>query len=103
MAATLLELSTILNDGSNFADKIKAACIKTAVSVAYEDAQTANHANRLKWATSAFKDPQSMYSRVMRYVIAANASSDLAAITGLSDANIQSHVDASLAVLADGS
>lgn len=104
MAATLTELSTLINEGSGFADKIKAACIKTAVSVAFEDPQTANHANRLKWAISSLKDPNGMYLRVLRYVVAANAGLDnAAAILALSDGTIQSHVDASLAVLADGS
>lgn len=101
--ATLAELSTIINEGGPFADKVKAACIKTAVNVAFEDVGTPNHANRLKLAKQFLVDPAGQYSRVLRYVIAANAASTLAEITGLSDANIQSHVDASLAILADGS
>lgn len=101
--ATLAEINSIINEGGAFADKVKAQCIKTALAVAFEDPQTANHANRLKWAKSALEDPNGVYQSVMRYVIAANASETLAAITGLSDSSIQDHVNASLAVLADGS
>lgn len=101
--ATLAELSTLINEGGPFADKVKAACLKTAVSVAFEDAGTANHANRLKLSKSFLVDPAGLYPRVLRYVVAANASLALASITGMADADIQAHVDASLAILADGS
>lgn len=101
--ATLAELATLINDGSPFADKVRAATLKTAVAVAFESDQTANHANRLKVSKQFLVDPTGQQPRVLRYVIAAMASEELAAITGASDATIQGHVDASLAILADGS
>lgn len=101
--ATLAELSTLIDEGGPFASKVKAAIIKTAVSVAFEDAGTANHANRLKLAKQFLSDPNGQFIRVLRYVVAANAAETVENITGLADATIQSHVDASLAVFADGS
>lgn len=72
------------------------------MSVGFEGDQVANHANRLKLAKSFLVDPNAQYPRVLRYVVAANAALSLASITGMADGDIQSHVDASLAILADG-
>jgi hypothetical protein len=102
--ATLLELSTLIAGGdTDFENKLKAAIVKTAVSVAFESDQTANHANRLKWSVKAVSDVNGQMPKVRNYVVAANAAETLAAILALSDATLQSHVDASLAILADGS
>lgn len=101
--ATLAELSTLINEGGPFADKVKAAILKTSIAVAFEDPGTTNHANRLALAKSFLSDPNGNYQKVMRYVIAANAAETLVDILALSDATIQSHCDASLAILADGS
>lgn len=97
--ATLTELQTLLSDPV-LRDKCRSACVKTAVSVAYEDAGTANHAARLVWAKGALNDPNGTADKVVRYLVAAMASSTLAEIQAASDATIQGHVDASLAVFA---
>lgn len=100
--ATLSELNGLLNDPI-LSEKVGGACIKAAVDVKNEDAGTANHANRLKWAKKIFSDTQGERVKVMRYVIAANAGLTLAQINALSDTDIQNHVNASIDVFADGS
>jgi hypothetical protein len=98
-AAALTDLFTLLNDPI-LNQKVAAACIKTAVSIAFEDPGTANHANRLAWAKGALANPTGTANEVVRYVIAALAGNDLATIQASADATIQSNVDASVTVFA---
>lgn len=93
--ATLSEIQTVLNDPI-LRDKVRAAVVKTSISINFESAATENHAARLAWAKSALADPNGTAERVVRYVVGANASLTLAEIQGLSDSVIQSHTDASV-------
>ena len=68
--ATLTELQSLLGDPA-LKDKVKAAVVKTAVSVAFEAPETANHAGRLAWAKGALDDPNGTAEKVTRYVVAA--------------------------------
>lgn len=95
--ATLAELQTVLNEPA-LRDKIRSAVVKTAVAIKNESDATPNHAERVAWAKAALQDPNGMAERVTRYVVAANAALELAAITGLSDTDIQAHTDASVAI-----
>jgi hypothetical protein len=100
--ATLTEINTLLNDPV-LGEKVGAACLITAKNIAFEGGEVENHANRLKFAAKIFADPQGIRVKVTRYVIAANSAESLAAINALSDSTIQSHVDASVNIFADGS
>lgn len=93
--ATLTEIVTLINE-PQFADKVRAAMLVTAYNVKNEAPETANHAARLALVKSWLTDPELHDNRVARYVIGANNALSLAAISGLSDTDIKSHVDASL-------
>lgn len=107
MAVTLLELSTALGAGGTFQDRISAACVKAAVAIKFEDPGTANHANRLIWASQALADPNSVRVKVQNYVLAALIASDgnltLADLTNpavVDDTDIQDNVNASVDIFA---
>lgn len=95
--ATLTELQTLLNDPT-LRDKVRAAVVITAKNINFESAATENHAARLTWAKAAMSDPNGTADKVVRYVVGANSTSTVAEIQGLSDAAIQSHVDAAVNV-----
>lgn len=103
MAATLLEIDTLMNDPT-LAARCGAACIKTAYNVSNEDPATVNHVGRLAWAKSALNDPVSAQAHAAHFVIAgfvaANPTADLTAIQNITDSVLQSFVDASLAIFA---
>jgi len=97
--ATLLELNDLLSD-SDLQNKIRGALLKTQVSVAFEAVNTPNHTARLAFSETIMNDVNGVATKVQKYVIGANAALSSAAILALTDAEIQSHVDASLAILA---
>lgn len=105
-AATLLDLQTIITDGGT-RNRVVAALCRTAVSISYEAAETANHTARVTFAhTILTSDANTIAGQVVKYVVAAcaanNAGFDAAAITGMSDASLQSYVDAAVSLLAGG-
>lgn len=51
---------------------------------------------QLVWARDALNDPEGKADAIFSYVLAANSSATVAAITGASDATIQGHVDAAV-------
>lgn len=97
--ATLTELQSLLN-APELRDKVRAAVVKTAVSIRFESDSTPNHAARLVWAKACLADPNGKAEQVVRYVVGANAALTHEQITGLSDADIQSHTDAAADVFA---
>jgi len=97
--ATLSELHSLLSDDS-LQNKVRGAVLKMAIAVVFEDAGTANHANRLAYAKAALNDVNGAADDIVKYVIGANASSTAAEILALSDSTIQDHVNASLAIFA---
>lgn len=76
--------------------------IAAAAVIRAEDAQTANHANRLLWAKAAFADPKAMAERMVWAVLAANRSATRAQIEGATDAAVLSAVAAAVDVFATG-
>lgn len=82
--------------------KIRTACLIAAEAVRTEAGATTNHANRLKWALAVHQDPDAMAKRMIRAVIAQNAGAALSAITGASDATVQTAVNNAVDVLAQG-
>lgn len=97
--AELLQAS----ENSTLMGKIRVAVIIAAEAVRVENTGTANHANRLKWAKRAYENPDAEAQRMMRAVLAQNASATLGQITGASDATVQTAVNAAVDVFADGS
>lgn len=63
------------------------AVLKAAADIRNEDAETANHANRLAWGESVEQDPAAMV-RQMRYRILENATI-AAAPTAATDSDVQ--------------
>lgn len=97
--ATLTEIATLLNDPA-LTEKVRAAVIVAAVAVAYEAADTPNHVNRLAWSKAALADPVGTATKVQKYILGAMQASSLSEIQNASDATLQGHVNASLAVFA---
>jgi hypothetical protein len=100
--ATYTELRTLVNDGT-LKDKVSIALLVASEAIRTEDAGTANHANRLKYAKKVLTDPDGNADDMLRALLAQNASASLATITGASDATIQTAVNAAVNIFADGS
>ena len=100
--ATYEDLRTLFNH-NELLNKIAVACIVAAEAIRTEAPSTTNHANRLVWAKAAFVDTKTIRKHMLMAVLAANKTLDVSAITGASDASIQSTVNSAVDVLADGS
>lgn len=103
-AATYSDVYTLINDGPT-QNRVLIACLKTAYNVNNESTGTTNHANRLAWAKATLANPVSAASNALKFVLAAhyaaNPAVDLPTLIGLlTDATLQSYVDASLGVFA---
>ena len=99
--ATLIELNGLVDD-PNLSAKVGGALLAAAKDVLFEDAGTANHANRLKWAKAVINDPAGQRVRMMRLVVGINSASDLATINALTDQNIKDGVALGINLFADG-
>lgn len=99
--ATLSEIWTLLEDPS-LKEKVASACLLAVETIRTEDAGTANHANRLKWAKAVLKNPVQAGDDMLKAVLAANGSASLATIQGASDSTIIGAVDAAINIFADG-
>jgi hypothetical protein len=97
--ATYAEL-LLASEDAGLRNKVRVACIVAAEAIRTEDAGTANHAARLAWARSAFESPESVTQRMLWAVLAQNKAAALAAITGASDATVQTAVNAAVDVFA---
>lgn len=95
--ASYIELIGAYNDGP-LRQKIAVACVVAAETIRTEDPQTANHAARLAWAKKVFESPTTAADSMIWPVLAQNKAAAIAAITGASDASIQTAVDAAVAV-----
>jgi hypothetical protein len=100
--ATYAELFDL---GSNSALKNKVAvCILVAAdTIRTEDGGTANHVNRLLWAKDAFLNPLKYVQPMWDAALAQNKSLSTAQISGASDANLQTAIDAVVNIFATGS
>lgn len=99
--ATYTELSIIANNNV-LLDKMTAAVAIQAEVIRLEAGSVTNHANRLKWAKSAFTDPHEMARRMMWAVLAQNASFTNAQILAATDAALLSAVAGAVDVFVDG-
>ncbi len=100
--ATYLELFQATLD-SDLQDKMLAAVEIAAIAIHDEVDTTANHANRLIWARQALDSPQGKSRAMLRAVIAINESATLAQILSASDIDIQTNVNNTVDLFADGS
>lgn len=100
--ATYEELHSLFTGESELKNKIGVAVIVAAEAIRGEDVGTANHANRLLWAASAFSNPRGVAGQMFMAVLAANKSATLSAITSASDSEIQANVDAVVDLFATG-
>lgn len=84
-------------------NKVRVACVIAAEVVRTEAPAVANHANRLIWAKSVYISPEAVTQRMLWAVLAQNAAATLAAITGATDAAVQTAVNNAIDVFATGS
>ena len=99
--ATYSELYDLRNN-SALKNKVAIAVIVAAETIMGEDGGTPNNANRLVWAAGVFANPRVESDRMFMAVLAANAGSSVAQITGASDAAIQANVDEHIDLFATG-
>ena len=100
--ATYLELRGLFADGT-LKNRIEVACIVAAEGIRTEDEGTNNHANRLVWAKAAFTNPNVIRERMLMALLAANKDATVDTIQSVSDAALQTLVDAAVDLFADGS
>ena len=97
--ATLLELlKAAQND--DLKQKVRAACMIAANMIMKEDPPPVNHAVRLAWARSVYENPEAIGKKMLWAVIAQNNAVALSAITGASDAAVQTAVNAAVDLFA---
>ena len=100
--ATYEEIHGLITTESVLKNKITVAVIIAAEVIRNEDGGTANHANRLLWATSAFQEPEAISKKMLMAVLAANKSASISEITGAADTAIQANVDSIIDIFATG-
>lgn len=105
---TLLEVKDL------FDNPILLKKIESAVTIAAEKISSGNddvppfdqtagaRDNRVRWGANAVTSTLPEAKRIMKVVLAANASLTVEQIEGASDANIQSNVDAAVDLIAAG-
>jgi len=98
--ATYAELLTIATTNDALKQKIKVACIVACDVIRTESDATANHAARLDWARATLQDPDRAASQMVLAVLAQNRALTTAQITGASDADVQTAVNAAVNLLA---
>lgn len=87
--------------GTDLAERIKAACAYVAQCILIEDEQTANHADRLKWAKHVLIGGNiDTASQSMHWLVVANATiaAALAADQPVADSDIEYVVSVSSAI-----
>jgi hypothetical protein len=103
--ATYLELYGLLSGGDDHTtllNRVTIACIVAAETIRGENIGTANHDNRFIWAKEAFQDPTGKAREMLPFLLATNKDTAVASIISATDAVIQTAVDTSINVFADG-
>lgn len=99
--ATYTELRGLINDPT-LKDKISIALLIAAETIRTEATDTANHANRLKWAKKVLNDPDGNADDMLRALLAQNKTLTVAQIQATTDAALQTAVDNAVNIFADG-
>ena len=97
--ATYTELFD-LRVNSSLRNRIAVAVTIAARAVMLEAVDVPNHANRYKWAATAFSNPEGQADRFLWAALAANATATVAQITGATDAMLLSAVTAAVDLIA---
>ncbi len=107
--ATLIELRNLMND-SGLRNKVTTAVIISADTVMRGNDSAApflqkpgppsDHDIRVTWAKAAFENPSGEGLKFLMSVLASNNTAAVAAITGASDAAIQTNVDEAVDLMA---
>ncbi len=92
--ATLEELHDLFND-SALLKKIRSALLISIKNI-LDGAPTVDDR---KYAAKVFDNPGAEADRIIKYVLAANSGSTVAAIKGASDSSIQTNVDAAVPIM----
>ena len=88
--------------GAALKNKIRVAAVVACDVIRAEDAQTANHANRLIWASRTLDNPGAAAEKLTWAVLAQNRAFTVAQITGADDATVQTAVNAAINLIAQG-
>lgn len=99
--ATYDELLQAAGD-TGLINHVRVAVFVSATNIMTEAGTVTNHANRLIWAKTVFDDPAAAGLKMMWPVLAQNRTATLAQITGATDADVQTAVDAAVNVFAQG-
>ena len=94
--ATYLELFALRNH-SELRNRVAVAVVIAATAIKEEAPPVES---RLEWARAALANPEAVAKQVWNSVLAQNESATVAAITGATDATIQTAVDAVVDLLA---
>ena len=100
--ATYSELYRLAGEDSVLRQRVTVACVIAAETIRNELPATTNHANRLIWAAKVFADPVIESQRMLWAALAANAAATVAAIQGVTDANLQTIVNNAVNTFATG-
>ena len=102
--ATYDEISALASQqvGASLVSRIQVAAVVAAEKISREDAGIANHTNRLKWAKTVFENPATAGRNLVPVVLVKAMAFTSAQIAGATDAMVQTYVDASVDVLAQG-
>lgn len=97
--ATYAELLQASENSALF-NKVRVAVVIAAEVVRTESSTVTNHAGRMAWAKQVYADPAAEAKRMMWAVLAQNQNATFAAITGASDAAVQTAVNSAVDVFA---
>jgi hypothetical protein len=88
--------------GGPLKNKIKVAVVVACDVIRAEAEATPNHANRLTWAAQTLSNPGRAAEQMVWAVLATNRTLTAGQITGASDANVQTAVNAAVDLVARG-
>ena len=97
--ATYLEILELIQDPV-LSQRVQVAALVAADTIRAEAAGTANHAARLAWARSVLANPQSDQKKMLISVIIQKRALTQAQISGATDAQLQTAVDATVDLFA---
>lgn len=96
--ASYEELFGLFRGSSELRNKVSVACTVKAAAIA--DDLPGSSAGEKSWAQAVFNNPTKEAEKILMYLIASNKDLTVAAISGASDAAIQTKVDAAVGLFA---
>jgi hypothetical protein len=94
--ATYIELVAAAQD-LTLRQRVALACVVAANGIFAEDVATTDHAKRIVWAKRVYESPESEASRALWSVLAQNKDATATQIANVTDASLQTAVDAAVA------